>query len=100
MSMKSLPSPQPGDKQSAARPAENPACWGAVVNAKPATDRTDEREQLVNGLLCGPIQQVSVPEAAITSLGGMLLDFDPDRLHPSLAPADVLSEPTKVLVGV
>jgi hypothetical protein len=60
----------------------------------------DEREQLVNDRQSGPIAAVSVAEAGITRLNGILLDFDPDRLHPDLAPPSVLACPDQLWHGV
>ncbi len=59
--------------------------------------RVDEREQLVNNRLCGPITEVSVAEAGITRLYGILLDIDPDRLHADIAPPTVLANPDQLL---
>jgi hypothetical protein len=53
----------------------------------------DLREQLVNDGLVGTIEQVSLPVDLITSVRGILLDFDPDRLNPDLAPTSVLGNP-------
>lgn len=50
----------------------------------------------MNQRLCGPIQKVSLAEATITTLHGILLDFDPGRLHPNLADAAVLLCPEKL----
>lgn len=49
--------------------------------AEPLDQAVDSREQLVNDGLCGPIQQVSLPEEMITSLHGILLDIDPQWLN-------------------
>lgn len=53
----------------------------------------DRRERLVNDSLVGTIEQTSLPLDLITSVHGILLDFDPDRLHPDLAPISVLGNP-------
>jgi len=42
-----------------------------------AAENVDIREQLVNGREIGPITLVSLPEAMITSLHGVLFDVDP-----------------------
>jgi len=44
----------------------------------------DQREQLVNDCEVGPITQVSVPEAVITRLHGIVLDVDFALLRPDL----------------
>lgn len=50
--------------------------------------RVDEREQLTNGGEIGPINGVSIPMDMITSLRGILLDFDPKRIrHERLSDA-------------
>ena len=63
----------------------------------------DERLQLVNGGERGLSETVSLPLEAITSLLGIMLDVDPDRLHPDLAAPAVLADPKKMwkkLVGI
>ncbi|VTU00923.1 unnamed protein product [Gemmataceae bacterium] len=74
------------------RPATTRSWGGESVGAS----RLDWREQLVNRGDCGPVTQVSLAEATITSLHGILLDFDPGRLHPDLAPGEVLRTPQKL----
>jgi hypothetical protein len=58
----------------------------------------DHREQLCNSGEIGPIEQVSLPLAAITSLRGILLDFDPDRFRRELLPYGGLASPDKFFV--
>jgi hypothetical protein len=38
---------------------------------------------------------VSLPVTKITSLRGLLLDFDPDRFRPELVPAEALADPAR-----
>jgi hypothetical protein len=54
-----------------------------------------DREQLCNGGQTGPIEKVSLPVTMITSLRGILLDFDPDRFRPELVPAGALADPAR-----
>jgi hypothetical protein len=61
----------------------------------PEKTPTDHREQLCNGGQVGPIEQVSLPEAMITSLRGILLDLDPARFRPEQVPLDVLANPAR-----
>lgn len=56
----------------------------------------DDRQQLANDGLSGPVTTVSLSEAVITRLRGVLLDFDPGRLHPDVAPAAVLNDPDRL----
>jgi len=60
----------------------------------------DERLQLFNEQLRGSIHDVSVAEAAITSLHGILLDFDPDRLHPNAASRADRDDPKRLWANV
>lgn len=62
--------------------------------------RLDWREQLANSGDSGPVTRVSLAEATITSLRGILLDFDPGRLRPDLAPGEVLRTPRKLWLEV
>jgi hypothetical protein len=52
----------------------------------PAAQLNDLREQLVNAGECGPIERVSLPVANITSLRGILLDFDPALFRKEVLP--------------
>jgi hypothetical protein len=53
----------------------------------------DAREQLVNRGEVGPIGLVSIPEAMITTLRGIMLDFDPDLYDPTKLPAGATDSP-------
>lgn len=59
---------------------------GAARKTPPPTTalQLDLREQLVNEGLTGPIQNVALPEAMITSLRGILLDLDPSLFRDEL----------------
>lgn len=63
-------------------------------------DKTGWRKQLVNGQEAGPIERVSLSEAMITSLHGILLDIDPDRMRDDLAPLHVRTTPNLLLEEV
>lgn len=60
-----------------------------------ASNSVDAREQLCNGGATGPIKRVSLPLEMITSLRGILLDFDPKRFRKRLVPAEVRASRVK-----
>lgn len=99
MPRSSLPSPSSGSNSSARREAaKKDAAKAAGPTADPGAENgaVDERLQLVNDQQRGPIHDVSLPEAAITSLHGILLDFDPDRLCPDIASSKTRANPEKL----
>lgn len=52
--------------------------------AQSADSNVDLREQLANDAQTGPIERVSLPEAMITRLNGILLDIDPGYFRPTI----------------
>jgi hypothetical protein len=62
-------------------------------NEMPAQEAVDFRESLVNDRLSGIISDVSIPQDMITTLHGIMLDFDPDLYDPALLPADAGQSP-------
>jgi hypothetical protein len=58
-------------------------------------DKSDLREQLVNGAEVGDITDVSLPETMITLLRGMMLDLDPRLLRKKVVPSEIRAEPKK-----
>jgi hypothetical protein len=93
VSTNKLPHSAPGRNRSA-RGATKQSTKTADRNDRLATDDSvDERLQLVNDRQRGPIHDVSLPEAAVTSLHGILLDFDPHRLRAAVAPKAVRKNP-------
>ena len=61
------------------------AAAGKERKAAEGENDVDLREQLVNGGAVGPITEVSLPEPMITSLRGILLDFDPSLYRKAVA---------------
>ena len=53
-----------------------------VESENPNKNQVDFREQLCNEGRSGPITKVSLPEVMITSIRGIMLDFDPSRFKP------------------
>lgn len=60
----------------------------------------DIREQLVNEGHSGPIQTVSLPEAVITSLRGILLDLDPGLFRDEVLPRKARAAPASFYAEV
>jgi hypothetical protein len=59
-------------------------------------ESVDLREQLANDCACGEIEKVSVPKELITSLHGVLLDFDPKWFRADRLPAGALDSPEQL----
>lgn len=71
----------------------------AALAAPPPAADVDAREQLVNLGERGPTDRVSIPEAMVTKLNGILLDFDPDLYDPKMLPPGVTESPQKLFEG-
>lgn len=67
---------------------------------KAAHDLVDQREQLFNEGEAGPIDRVSLPEAMITSLRGILLDIDPKWIRTDLLPVAARDNPAKFYTAI
>ncbi|MBA4192399.1 MAG: hypothetical protein C0467_30900 [Planctomycetaceae bacterium] len=101
MSKKILPPRSSGHKDGTPLDAVKKRKSKVAATADPVDEAmVDERLQLVNDRQRGTIEEVSVAEAAITSLHGILLDFDPDRLLRSVAPLSLREDPKKFWMGV
>lgn len=88
MTKHSLPSPLPGSNCSARRGAakkDTAKATEPAVGPDSVNGAVDERLQLTNDQQRGPIHDVSLPEAAIASLHGILLDVDLARLRSEIA---------------
>lgn len=57
--------------------------------------KVDHRRQLFNGGQSGPIEAVQLPVEMITSLLGIMLDFDPDRFREDVVSRKVRADPVK-----
>jgi hypothetical protein len=62
---------------------------------KNSHDLVDLRERLCNDGETGPAERLSLPEAMITSLRGILLDCDPKWIRKDFLPVPVRDNPTK-----
>ncbi len=96
MSKEILPPRSSGHKDGTLRDAVKKRKSKVGATADPADEVVvDERLQLFNDRQRGTIEDVSVAEAAITSLHAILLDFDPDRLLRSVVPLSLREDPKK-----
>jgi hypothetical protein len=59
------------------------------------TTSIDHREQLCNDGQTGPVEQVSLPLAMITTLRGIILDVDPHLFRAELVTAYVITQPVE-----
>lgn len=55
----------------------------------------DQREQLINDGVIGPITTVSLPEANITALRGIMIDLDPKLLDGAVVSKATKSDPVR-----
>src|SRR5687768_14289784 len=58
-----------------------------------AHKRIDSREQLVNACAVGPFEAASLPLEMITSLHGIILDFDQGLFREARVPTEARSDP-------
>ena len=71
-------------------------CTKAQAKGKACAEtdqRIDWREQPYNRGACGPIERVQLPEAMITSVRGIPLDFDPKLFRPEKVSAKARKDP-------
>lgn len=60
----------------------------------------DDRRQLFNDAMCGPIELIQLPAEMITRLNGILYDIDLDAFRTSVVPAEARSNPDKFYQAV
>lgn len=78
-------------------PDQEPGAQGPAPQGFIARDLgINTREQLVNQCLLGPMGLVSIPEMTITSLHGIMLDFDHDLYNPKRLPEGATESPERI----